>query len=323
MATPFNVLITSISKKVPLIKAVLHSLQALVPKGKVIGADSNPQCVGRYFVDGFWRMPPQEKLTVKELAAYCQKHNIKAIIPSRDGELPFFAHHQAALKRHDIACLISPETAIDICRDKLSFCQFLLKHGFPAIPTTKDLNDLRSSAYVVKEQFGAGAKEIGLNLSKKEALAWSASLSAPIFQPYIRGEEYSIDLYVDRSGAVRGPIVRKRDLVVQGESQITTSLKYPRLEKLCADLAKTLKLYGHAVFQVICDREDNLHVVECNPRFGGASTLSLAMGLHSFKWFFSETLKQPLPPFIREKQEMRQVRYAADLIIPYQETASR
>ena len=40
--------------------------------------------------------------------------------------------------------------------------------------------------------------------------------------------------------------------------------------------------------QVIVDNSDNLHLVEINPRLGGATPLSLEAGLSSIYWTLSE-----------------------------------
>lgn len=77
-----------------------------------------------------------------------------------------------------------------------------------------------------------------------------------------------------------------------------------------------LGVYGHAVFQTIQDRSGEFVLVECNPRLGGASTLSIACGLKSFEWFLLEAQGGSLPKMEQKKQEYRQVRYPADIIFP-------
>ena len=84
---PFNVLVTSVSRKVPLVREVRKALEKLAPGSRIIGGDSDAECIGRYFVDGFWEMPLLGNLEVEELKNYCQEHQISAIIPTRDGEL--------------------------------------------------------------------------------------------------------------------------------------------------------------------------------------------------------------------------------------------
>lgn len=321
MAAPINILITSISKKIPLIKAVrqaIASINKTAPNTieKVIGADSNFHCIGRYFVDQFWHIPFQEVLSIEEILEYCKKNHIKMIIPTRDGELPFFAKHKENLAQKGISCLISSPQTIDLCRDKFLFYGFLNKYNLPAIPTNKSIEKIKSRSYVVKECFGAGSKSMGLDLTLPKAKLWAEKLHHPVFQPYIRGTEFSIDLYINNQNKPMGAIVRERELVKEGESQITSSIIMPDLESICITAATLLKVYGPAVFQVLRDDSNHLHLIECNPRFGGASTLGLAMGLRTFEWFFQEALNMPLSPFIRSPKELRQVRYAEDLIIP-------
>ena len=69
--------------------------------------------------------------------------------------------------------------------------------------------------------------------------------------------------------------------------------------------------------QVIVDSSKNIHVVECNNRFGGASSLSLEVGLDTFYWFLRESLGETLESytFNRSIQEKKQIRFPTDLII--------
>jgi carbamoyl-phosphate synthase large subunit len=314
MIDSFNILITSISRKVPLITAVRKATKNLNLACKLYGGDSHATCIARYFVDEFWQMPLQQELTIEELINFCEKNKIKAIIPTRDGELPFFSAHCEHLAHHGVSCLISKQESIETCLNKLLFYQFLTPFNIPVIPTAKDIKLISGPAYVVKECFGAGSHAIGLHLNLAEALDWSKNLKFPIFQPFIAGKEYSIDVYIDRNHSPRGAIARKRELVIGGESQITYSVHHQAMEDLCLKTADLLGLYGHAVFQVLCDASDQLHLIECNPRFGGASTLSVEMGLRSFEWFIQECRNQPLQSFKRSAKEMKMVRYPEDKV---------
>lgn len=122
----FNILITSISKKVPLIKAVKGASSRLANSGVIYGADLEEQCAGRYFVDVFWKMPRIEKLEIYRFIEYCLKNNISCIIPTRDGELPFFSKHKEILREHDIAVMSSDYSSVQVCLDKLAFLRWLI-----------------------------------------------------------------------------------------------------------------------------------------------------------------------------------------------------
>ncbi len=310
----FNVLISSVSQKVPLIQAVKNASSKLGNKGKVWGADASAECIGKYFTEEFWQMPRLNNLKPEELIEFCKKNNIKAIIPTRDGELEYFAKHKEEFSKNSIECMVSCPKAITICLDKLLFFEELNKYNLPAIRTSLSSKDIEGELLVVKERFGAGSKSLGLKLNRMQAIEHSKTLTNPIFQPYIEGQEYSIDVYVTAKKEVKGCIVRTRDVVVDGESQITTTQNMPDLEKLCSDVAIKLSLYGHCVFQVIKASNGSYYIVECNSRFGGASTLSIEAGLDSFFWFLLESVKNEISSylFFKSPVQKKQIRYKSD-----------
>ena len=214
--------------------------------------------------------------------------------------------------------MISNPRGVEICLDKRRFYEALSQGGCAAIvPTVEDISVIEGPFFVVKERMGAGAKNIALNVGKDEALQHANRLKAPVFQPFIAGKEYSVDLYLTRSGIPKGAISRSRDLIRNGESQVTTTVRKPALEKTCTALATFLGLSGHLVFQAIEDKAGIFHILECNCRFGGASTLSIAAGLDSFYWFMMESMGDDLSNihFQRNAKKLRQVRFAQDMII--------
>ncbi|GEN36199.1 carbamoyl phosphate synthase [Aneurinibacillus danicus] len=312
-----NVLVTSISKKVPLLQAVKYALQKSDFNAILIGGDADSKCTGKYFVDEFWHMPKITNLEIEELVRYCKAKGIVLILPTRDGELLYFARHKEQLEEQGIHVMISNERAVTICLDKQKFYDELSACGYPVITTTQDIEQLEGERYVVKERYGAGSQSIGLDLLREEAVAHAKHLSSPIFQPYIEGEEVSVDMYIDAFSQVKGVIVRKRELVVHGESQVSTTFRHQEIEELCAQMASDMNLYGHVIFQGLLDEDGMFHVIECNPRFGGASSLSLVAGLDSFYWCYLEALKKNITyyPFVRSEGEKKLVRYACDLII--------
>lgn len=311
-----NVLIMSISKKIPMIKAVREAATRVDSRTRVFGADMNENCQGRYFVDQFWHVPPLINMKIELFINFCKINKITIVFPSRDGELKFFATHKKTLLTEGIHIMLSSHLSIKRCIDKFSFYQTLQHAGFPVIYTSLSL-DFKCELYVVKERLGSGSINVGLGLEEDMALAHAKRTSTAIFQPFIRGREFSVDVYIDNIGKAKGAIFRERRLIVGGESQITVSSHSPQIEKLIMDIAEFLGLRGHGVFQLIIDEDNNPHILECNARFGGASTLSLAMGLDSFYWFIKESQGVPSIelPFIRSITEKTLVRYAEDMIL--------
>ena len=194
--------------------------------------------------------------------------------------------------------MVSENESVAKCLDKLAFAKI---DGIDAIPAYENIEEIKADSFVVKERYGAGAISIGLDLSKGQALQHRENLEKPIFQPFIKGDELSIDAYVTNQGKVKGLVIRRRVLVVNGESQVTTTVEDEKLETTFTRIIESLSLQGHIILQALINEQNNVKVIECNPRFGGASTLSIRAGLDSFYWAYLESLGYSLEdyPFIR------------------------
>lgn len=310
----FRILLLSLSAKVPLLQTLKASFARHGGKLFVCGADSNSKCIGQFFVDKFWHMPELETLTPDDIIQFCRQHDISAIIPTRDGELGYFSRHLLQFQAADIAVLVTAPPALETCLDKLLFHRTIPEL---TVKTTELLDDLSADRFTVKERFGAGSKGLLLNANRDMALNHAENLEQPIFQPFIKGQEYSVDLYLDRSGKPLGIIPRSRDLIIDGEAQISTTVRNAELENICLTLAQRINLTGHLVIQAIIDLEQRVHILECNCRFGGASSLSIAAGLDSLAWFYCENngIDPRSFPFERSPGELKQIRHATDMLI--------
>jgi len=111
--------------------------------------------------------------------------------------------------------------------------------------------------------------------------------------------------------------MRKREIVVNGESKLTSTINNSLLENQFKSILNHLDLFGHVMLQAIIDSKKNIHIIECNPRFGGASTLSIKAGLDSFYWFYLESLKINYGniQFKKSNENISQIRYSKDLYL--------
>jgi len=312
-----KILVTSVSRKVSLLRELHKGLNRISAESAIIGADSDEQCIASYFVDEFWHMPRLEELSANTLIEKLLDLKITGIIPTRDGELSYFADLRELLLENGIYLMLPKSSTVNTCLDKLAFCETLTRLDFPVISTVKNINDLNTDSFVIKEQFGAGSNTILINADKQNALIHANRLKSAIYQPYIEGEEFSIDVYFDTSSNFKGAAARKRELVINGESQVTTTVEEPEMERLCENIGSTINLVGHAVFQIIKTADAKLHIIELNTRFGGASTLNIAAGLDSFYWFGLESVGISIDAyeFTKSPKTLKQVRYPADKII--------
>ena len=301
-----NVLFTSIGNKTPLLIWAQKHL-----KGKIYGSDYDDQCVARFVVQDF--IQQHSSWNFESFIALCKSKQIRYVFPTRDGELTFFSHHKKALQSANIFVMISDEDVIEKCNNKWLFYQTVKTLNSDwAIPTYRE-NLPNDAKWVAKPLCGAGGREMRINISRQEAASLTKH-DGYIFQPYIEGQEYSVDLYRNRMGKIIGTIVRERTRIRDGESQITKIVSLPILKEASEQLSQHFNLYGHHLFQWIYDGT-RYYVLECNPRVGGASTLSFTCGLDSLQYFIAESDNNPLPNIQLKNTPNLLVRYKTDHFI--------
>ena len=312
----YNILITSSSKKIPLIEACITATKKFDEKINVICGDSNSEAISKYAFSHFWKMPSISDKNLQKIINGCKKRNITMVIPTRDDELYFWSSNIKKLKKHNIDVLISPGRTIKVCNDKLLFSDFFEDKNVFVINTKKQINHIkRTKYYVAKERFGAASRSIGIKLNRDDAVEFSKQLNFPVFQPFIDGDEISIDAWFSNKFKLIGFNMRKRKVVIEGESKVTTSYKNKAVEKKLKLFFDKLVFRGPIVVQAII-KKNKVFIIECNPRFGGASTASIATGLDIFYWTILEMLglsanKIKYTPI---KNKVTQIRVSKDIL---------
>ena len=297
-----RVLFSSLSGKIALFQEVVRDVQLHNPDSIVIGTDCNPDCPGASEVEHFIIMPRLNELSDKDLVQFCIENDITHVLPTRDGELNFWATRRNLLADIGVTPWVSGGNFLKLCEDKMDFFQKWKDSEIPAIPTFNKINPSMANNWVVKERKGSASRKIGLNLSPERAVQMSENLIDPIFQPFISGKEFSAETWVNHGNQCHGVLLRWRDKVVNGESHHTTVFRNSIWE---AKLKKVFEhqsgAYGHCLAQVLVDSRGGLHLIEINPRLGGASPLAFRAGLHSIKWHlleednkFDEAYQQPV-----------------------------
>lgn len=312
-----SILVTSISSKVPLLKLTKEATKKVDAELKLIGGDCRKDCVGKYFVDEFWKMPKTSDLNIEEVIQFAKVNKVIGIIPTRDGELSFWSSNRERLREQGINVMVSPNEALSIFLDKLKLFHYGKSNNLNVIPTSENIKDIKADSYVVKERYGAGSKNVLINVDYKKASNYAKNLNHPIFQPYIVGEEYSVDVYVSITGKIMGIIPRKRELVVNGESQITTTIHDGEIIAGTKEIFYLTKVYGHQVLQFIKDENKKYWLLECNCRYGGASAVSNKCGLKTFYWFILESVGENIDKkfFPKKIKKLKQVRYPSDFYL--------
>ena len=287
---PPRILFCSLSAKLSLYIEVLRNAQMFSKDAKVIGCDSNVNCDAAKKIEHFIHLPNLNSLTDAQLIEILSDHKITHILPTRDGELSFWAKKKDWLSQHNITTWVSDIRFVECCNDKQLFSMQWADSSITPIRTLCDTSDPSIVRWVVKEKVGSGSSNIALSVDADEAreLA-SESFNQPIFQPFIRGREFTAEAWISKTSECHGPLLRWRNKVVSGESHQTTQFNNSEWESLVSEVfLHTPGAYGHCLAQVIVDDEMKLHLIEINPRLGGASPLALRAGLNSVYWHLME-----------------------------------
>ena len=305
-----TILLSSIGAKTALFHAVREALTRQCGTGKLLTSDLDADAPGHRLSDGRVALPALsgDKAIPPALVAALLSAQVTLVVPTRDGELLFWAEHADRLRTVGVDVVVSSSRTIRLALDKLAFASAGAQSGLPTVPTFVSLPPAADGPFVVKERFGAGSRNIALNVGPNEALRASTSMASPVFQPYLRGEEYSADAWISRSGAVRGPVVRRRDTVTDGEATVTTTFRDAALEDVAKSVLTWLPARGPVNIQLLQTEDGSIHIIELNARFGGASTCSMRAGLDVWAWELAEHRGLEPEPFLRLAGEVRQTR---------------
>ena len=320
-----NILITSASRKVSLIRAFQQAL-AQEGGGKVITVDASPLAPALYFADEHYLVPPSYKpefLTV--MLGLCGQLNIRLLVPTRDEELPFFAEHKEKFADVGTLVMVPDPAAVRICQDKKLFIKFCQENSF-APPKSYESVDLPVGVefpLFIKPLRGKGGRQAIRVSSKEEFELILKQMPDAIIQEFVQAPEYTIDLFADFSGRVISVVPRERIRIFGGESFVSKTSKNPVLIQEAIRLATKLQLIGHNTIQCFLDH-DMVKFIEVNPRFGGAAHLGFAAGaptpLFLIKLLKGETLKPRIGEF---KDNYIMLRYTEDLFLDAESLTNR
>jgi len=312
-----NILVTSASRKVGLIKAFQKALK-LHDGGSVMAADVNPLSPAFYVADDYIIIPRSDNpVFIDSLLDTCKRLQVKLLIPTRDEELILFAVHKEKFTDNGIVVMVSDHDAIRICQDKELFTEFCQSNNFRIPCTYHNLDDLEEKDFplFVKPKHGKGGMGTFKVNNLNEFKLINHFVVEPIIQEFIDAPEYTVDLFADFNGKVITAVPRERISVWGGESFTTKTFNNPVIIREAVRLAEKLNLVGHNTIQCFLD-EGIVKFIEVNPRFGGAASLSFAAGASSpinlIKIVKGEILTPQLGDF---KDGFIALRYVEDLFI--------
>lgn len=232
-------------------------------------------------VDLFYKVPCAEHASFADtLIQIIRKRRPSLLIPTVSEELPIISTLQKRIERFGCMVFISPSAATDIAHDKFKTAAYLHQHGIPSprsfdgnTPHEDVLNELRMP-FLSKPRIGRGGRGIVLYRSGEEF--FSDARTGLIFQEFIPGDEFDLNMFIDKSGEVLASVVLRKTVLKEG--LVGNAVEVERVNRKDVDnlgrrIAKTMDLEGPIDMDIRLRRDGTPVVLEINARLG-ANVLS-------------------------------------------------
>jgi carbamoyl-phosphate synthase large subunit len=275
-----NVLITAVSRRVPLVLAFKSAMRALGVSGAVVVTDVNPLSPAVHVADRAYRVPlSNDPRYLDAIAAVCTAEAITLIVPTIDDEIELFGAVRERFAAQGVHVAVSNTTTAAICNDKLATCEHLRAHGVAAaaswLPATVPAPP--PLPLFVKPRVGRGSVGAFQAVTRQQLEFFSSYVDNPVLQELLIGPEFTIDLLCDFDGHPLSVVPRERVVIRAGVIDRGRTCRDAALIDLGLACAAVLPFVGAVNIQcrVVAGRPT---VFEINPRFSGGIHLTIAAG---------------------------------------------
>ena len=280
----YRILFTGVGRRVELMQAFRQAANDLNLAVKLYGADMDETAPALVFCDyqrNVCSMRDKEYIT--QLLNICQADQIDLLIPTIDTDLQVLSQNEERFAAIGTKVLVSKPDKISVCRDKNQTGAFLESCGLKEPETVNDYRSyLGMYPCFIKPKDGSSSINAFKVKDESELKVYAEKIKDYIVQPFIEGQEYTVDIFCDYEGNPIYITPRIRLSVRSGEVLKTKIAMDERIIRECEQLISKFKPCGPLTVQLIRQNvtgED--YYIEINPRFGGGAPLSMKAGARS------------------------------------------
>jgi carbamoyl-phosphate synthase large subunit len=216
---------------------------------------------------------------------------IDMVIPLFDSACTALSVHKDNLALMGCRAVVSSHELCKTMEDKKKADWWFLRNDIP----TPDWDKVPSSyPYIAKSRLGFGARDqMVIRNDHDSQWFWRNHSTRDYFlQPFIKGQEYTIDCFIAQDGSVKSILTRKRLEIEAGEVMSSVTHRNDAVIDLVLTTlhAGGKGFVGPLTFQAIVPNDDPEHplMIEGNLRAGGGSTLAIACGQDYPLWLLEE-----------------------------------
>lgn len=260
----------------------------------IFATDISYEAAGLYRAHKFSLIPkPTSKEYLKSVVDLCNKNKIQVLFIGSDVELPVLCNNKEYIENKTGTVIITSQPHIvEMCRDKYKTNEFLRENNLNSIPTClyDEIDDfLKDHKFplVVKPREGFGSKLFQIVNSIEELEFANKAITRigwkPMIQKYLQGDsnEYTTGLTLGRDKNQIMSTITLKKILKHGQTYKAFIDKYPKVTKVCNQIAKKLKTFGPLNIQSRIDMDDNqVKVIEINPRFSASGPMRTVAGVN-------------------------------------------
>lgn len=235
------------------------------------------------------------------LLDFCRKKQIDLLIPLFDIDLPVLSRNREKFAQIGTTVVVSDLKGLKVCNDKWETVQFLKsrdlktpKSWISAQQAADAMSKGEVKMLVVKPRWGMGSIGVFFAQEPDEVLLLGKlcerriqasylryeSTQTPeqgvIYQEYIQGQEYGMDVVCDLEGNLRAVWVRQKIAMRAGETDVARMVRRPKIEEIGRRILLPGQI-GNLDVDLI-ERDGEYYLFDMNARFGGGYPFSHMAG---------------------------------------------
>jgi carbamoyl-phosphate synthase large subunit len=198
-------------------------------------------------------------------------------MPSSGFDIYSYSKHRKELQELGAYAVVSDRDVLEICRDKMRTYQELLPR-FKVPFTTTEPDKVPSFPVIAKPRCGKGSRDVILIEDESDLRYVTSKYDDMIFQRYLPGIEYTIDVLSDLN---KEPLFAVPRIRLQTKGGISTKGKISpnqKMEEDCMNIAKFLGIRGPCCIQMKETEDNEPQLVEVNARLGGGTIFTTLAG---------------------------------------------
>ena len=290
-----NLLLLSPHWRVSLVRAFQSAKARLGVSGKIVAADSDSLAASLKAVDTSHTLPPFDDPACKnKLLDICNQEAIDAILPMTNKAIEFLDRHRQDFAKNNWLAYLQDSKTIEICHDKQKLAGFFESEGIssPLTGSAEMFAESNEFPLIAKPKRGEGGKENFIIENKRDLNFYAQKYPGHLLQKFIRGEEYSVDWFSDKSGKPYLIVPRKRLAVRGGEVMVSKICMDPQIIELVRRVGLALKLKGPANLQGILDDQGQFLLTDINLRFGSGAIHTIQAGGDMPEYIYRDLLDE-------------------------------